>query len=154
MRKRSSYRPKGIRPDAVSYVLSSIKPLSKVDDALTTLKIKNHGAMAAVTQGYACRDDMDLLIAAMNIAEAFCIKGIGSDYYPQIRAGQDALQALCKRGVDRGDRFIFKSEEMQALNLAMEVHDAQLEVATVKQLEQAVEFVRETIRLGKARKII
>jgi len=154
MRKRSSYRPKGIRPDAVAYVLSSIKPLSQVDDALTTLKIKNHGAMAAVTQGYAGRDDMDVLIAATNIAEALALKGIGADYAEEIRAGQDALKSLCARGVKRGNRFIFKAEEMQALNLAMEVHDAQLEVATVKQLEQAVDFVRETIRLGKARKII
>lgn len=53
MRKRSAYRPKPIRADAVNYVLSGLKPLTDSGDELATLKIKNHGAMAATTQGQA-----------------------------------------------------------------------------------------------------
>jgi hypothetical protein len=36
----------------------------------------------------------------------------------------------------------------------MEIHDAQLEAVTVKQLETAMEFVTETVRLKKARAIV
>jgi hypothetical protein len=46
-----------------------------------------------------------------------------------------------------------RGDELTALNLAMEIHDAQLETVTVKQLETAMEDVRETVRLRKARPI-
>ena len=154
MRKRSSYRPKPIRADALNYVLSGLKPLSETGDAMATLKIKNHGAMAATAQGQATRDDMDILIAATNIAEALALGGIGDEYKAEIRSGQDALKDLCARGVERDDRFVFKAQELAALNIAMDIHDAQLEAITVQQLEQAVEYVKKVIRSGKARKII
>jgi hypothetical protein len=43
---------------------------------------------------------------------------------------------------------------MARILLAMEIHDAQLETVTVKQLEAAMEFVAETVRLKKARPIV
>jgi len=154
MRKRSAYRPRPIRADAVNYVLSGLKPLTATGNELATLKIKNHGAMAATAQGQATRDDINILIAAVNIAEALALGGIGEDYKTEIRAGQDAPKDLCARGVEREDRFVFKAQELAALNLAMDIHDAQLEAVTVQQLEQAVNYVKKVIRSGKARRII
>jgi hypothetical protein len=154
MRKRSAYRPRQIRADVVNYVLSGFKPLTQTGDSLAMLKIKNHGAMASTAQGHATRSDMDILIAAMNIAEALAIDGVGDEYATEIRAGQDALKELCARGVQKGDRFVFKANELNALNLAMEIHDAQLEVINVAQLEKAVDYVKTVIRSGGARRII
>ena len=41
----------------------------------------------------------------------------------------------------------------QALNLGMEIHDAQLDTCTVEQLEKALEFVAREIRARRAREI-
>lgn len=151
MRKRSKYRPKGVRLDTLDYVMTSIKPLATLKSEVATLRIKNHGALAAICQGRAGRTDVDMLIAAMNIAEALVIQGVGTDYATEIRAGQDALHDMAKRGVDLGNRFILRAMELRDINLAMEIHDAQLDAITMQQLERAVEYVTRVIKAGKAR---
>jgi hypothetical protein len=151
MRKRSKYRPKGVRLDTLDYVMTSIKPLATLKSEVATLRIKNHGALAAICQGRAGRTDVDMLIAAMNIAEALVIQGVGTDYATEIRAGQDALHDMAKRGVDLGNRFILRATELRDINTALEIHDAQLDAITMQQLERAVEYVTRVIKAGKAR---
>lgn len=153
MRKRSKYRPKGVRLDAVDYVLTSIKHLSTLTSEVATLRIKNHGALAAICQGRASRTDVDMLIAALNIAEALVIQGVGKDYAAEIRAGQDALHDMAKRGVDLGNKFILRAMELKAINMAVDVHDAQLDAITMQQLERAIEYVTRVIKAGGARVI-
>lgn len=38
MRKKSKYKPKGVRLDAVNWVLAGLKPISSVGDAVVVLK--------------------------------------------------------------------------------------------------------------------
>lgn len=153
MRKRSSYRPRHVRTDTMAYVMASIKPLAALESQVATIRIKNHGALAAVCKGQADRTDINTLIAALNIAEALVIMGVGQDYADEIRAAQDALLSMTTRGHSMGDRFIFKAPELAAINLGMDVHDAQLDAITVQQLEQAVEYTKRVIRSGGARVI-
>jgi hypothetical protein len=108
--------------------------------------------MNTLRLGNATKAEIDIIIAALNIAEALARRGVGSDWLPELRAAQDALLTLARRGLT--SRFIVRADELTALNLAMEIHDAQLEAVTVKQLETAMEFVAETVRLKKARSIV
>ncbi len=153
MRKRSKYKPKGVRLDALNWVLSGLKPVSQVGDALVILKAKNHSALTEVVQGRGNRDQIDVLIAALNMCEAYAIHGKGKDWLPEIKEAQDALYEMAKRGIDT-DKFLFRGPEMQAVNLAMEIHDAQLEESTVKQLEDMSDFVTKQIILKRARPIV
>lgn len=59
---------------------------------------------------------------------------------------------MAKRGLEK-NRFLFTGEEMKAVNLAMEIHDAQLEQSSVQELERMIDYVTEQIRLKKARPI-
>lgn len=153
MRKRSSYRPKRIITDTMTWVQAGMKKIDALS-AGTTLKIRNHDAMDMVRRGEAGRVQIDNMIDAMNIAEALANRGIGEDWKPEIRAAQDALLALARRGMANNMRFIVKGEELKALNLCMEVHDAQLEAVTVKQLETAMRDVMESLRQKKMRRIV
>lgn len=155
MRKRSKYKPKGVRLDVVRYVVEGMKPMAQ-HPAVLDLRIKNHAAMTAVVKGMATRGDIDVLIAALNMAEALVLvkAELGSDWRGEINAAQDALYAMAKRGVDNNNRFIFTGPEMKTMNLAMEIHDAQIEKATVAQLEQAIDIVTKTIKNHKARPIV
>jgi len=137
MRKRSKYRPKGVLPDPLSYVISGLKRVGSIS-AGTDLKIKNHLALEIVRSGNATREDIDILIAALNMVE--------------IRASQDALFAVGSRGVETG-RFILRGPELSALNLGMEIHDAQLQACTVSELEKAIDLVQAIVRQKKARPI-
>ena len=58
-----------------------------------------------------------------------------------------------KRGAETG-RFILRAEEMTALNTLMELHDAQMDVITVKDMERAFKIVDEEYRQRKMRPIV
>jgi hypothetical protein len=152
MRKRSSYRPKRIIQDMVSHVIGGFRPVREVGHS-TTLKIRNHAAMNSMVHGTGTRDDIDELIAAMNVCEALAITtGLGDEYRSEIKAAQDAIFSMGRRGLDKG-RFLFTGLEIQAMNLGMEIHDAQLDVCTVEQLEKALDFVARELRARRAREI-
>jgi hypothetical protein len=153
MRKRSKYRPKGVFTNPVAYVIESLTPVAKHDSFLLDLKIKNHGAMAALTTGQAVRADIDALIAMSNICEALYRMGFGREYDDVVRLGSDALYAVGRRGVETS-KFILRSEEMNALNNLMELHDAQMDVITIKHMEHAFKIVDAEYRARKMRPVV
>jgi hypothetical protein len=70
-----------------------------------------------------------------------------------VREGLDALRDVGRRGVESG-RFILKSTEMNALNLVMELHDAQMDLITIKDMDKAIALVKEEFRQRKMRPIV
>lgn len=149
MRKRSKYRPKPVRMDAVEHVISGIRPLTSVGSYFLDLKIKNHHALAQMTQGQATRSDVEVLVAALNMAEALAILKVGNDWMAEIEAGQAALRSMLIRA-NQKRKFLFTGPELNAVNLANDVHDAQLEAATVAQLEKAIGLVTRMCKSGGA----
>lgn len=154
MRKRSKYKPRKVFSDPVAWVINGFKPMSESGEAVS-LKIKNHSALSDITQGQGDKNKVDVLIAAMNMAEALHIVNpqLGKEYAPEIKAAQDAIYNMAKRGVAKG-RFVFTGPEMQAMNTGMEVHDAQLDACTIGELEAAIKYVYEAIKHRRARPIV
>lgn len=151
MRKRSKYRPKGVRLDPIRYVLEGMKPMSSHPAALT-LRIKNHQALHEIVHGHGTRDDMDILIAAMNMAEALAMVNpdkLGADMRKDINSAQSAVLTMARRGVER-NRFLFTGQELTTVNAAMEIHDAQLDACSIAELEKATDLVIKTIQYKKA----
>lgn len=155
MRKRSKYRPKGVRLDVMTWVKQGMQPLRDVRKEYIDLRTKNHSSMAEITRGHGTRDHIDMLIAALNMTEALARvrDGLGRDWSSEIRLAQDALLTMTRRGIERGDRFVFTGPELQAVNLALEIHDAQLEQCTVAEIEKALDIVTNDIRNKRARVI-
>ena len=153
MRKKSKYKPKGVRTDNMTWVMSSIKPFKEIS-AGTDLRIKNHDAMDKLRRGIADKTDMDVLIGAANMCEGYMRlrDEFGKDWSTEIRAGQDALLAVARRGLD-SNRFVCKAPELVAINLILEIHDAQLEQSTVQDMERALAIVEKDQRHGKARSV-
>lgn len=148
MRKRSKYRPKPIFRNPVAYVLESMTPMAQHGDELMTLKIKNHQALTALTRGEATRADIDILIGALNIAEALYRLGFGREYQDVVAQGHAALRSVGSRGA-LSNKFILTGPEMTALNLIMELHDAQLDLCVVQDIEKALAIVDKERRSGR-----
>jgi hypothetical protein len=153
MRKRSKYRPKHVLLNPVGFVVESLSPVRSHTSFMVDLKIKNHAALDSLTKGVATRTDIDTLIAMGNITEAFARMGFGKDYSDVVKEGLLALRAVGARGV-KADRFVLKAAEMTALNEFMELHDAQMEVVTLKDMDAAIALVREEFRLKKMTSIL
>ena len=152
MRKRSSYKPKGVRLDVMGWLKQGMQPMATHQDAIT-LRLRNHAAMDELVKGRGTREHCDVVIAALNMTEALALMRIGEDWKDEIRAAQDALFAVGSRGAETG-RFILRGPELTSLNLGMQIHDAQLEACTVAELERAIEMVRKIIISNRARPIV
>lgn len=153
MRKRSKYKPKGVRVDAVTWVLAGIKPFKEVPTSIN-IRIKNHAAMDALRRGEATREDMDALIGAFNMTEAYMKlrPDLGADWVNEIRQGQDALLMVAARGIESG-RFVLKAQELVAMNLVMELHDAQLDQTNVREMELAMEIIDKEYKAHRMRSV-
>jgi len=153
MRKRSKYRPKPVVFNTMGYVKESLTPVSQHAGFMVDLNIKNHAAMTLLTQGQATPTDIDTLIQMVNICEALYRLGFGRDYGDIVVEGLAALRAVGRRGHET-KKFILRAAEMNALNTILELHDAQLQTITLKDMEKAIFLVREDVRLKKTTPIV
>lgn len=155
MRKKSSYKPRPVRVDNLNWILAGMKKVGTLPVAGIDLKLKNHDALDSILMGKGTRENVDVLIAAVNICEALVRvrDDLGVDWANEIRAAQDALLTMARRGLEK-DRFAFTGPEMTAIKLVMDIHDVQLDNCTVKEMEQALFIVHEEIRQKKARSIV
>lgn len=140
MRKRSAYRPKGVILDAMKWVTDGFKPLVSIKDENVKLRLKNHSAFEAIKQGNGTRVDIDLMIAASNMATALT-RTHGKDWKSEIRSGADAVESLRNRYTKWGKVQITKDEQ-DALALLLEIHDAQLDNVVINDLHHAIKVAR------------
>lgn len=154
MRKKSKYKPKGVRLDNMSWCLAGLKKVGSLPTAGVALKLKNREALDEVLMGTATRDHMDVLIAAFNMAEALykINKDLGLDWANEIADAQEALFTLGRRCL-YNDNFAATSREREVLKIGMVIHDAQLDNCTVIELESSINFVNTVIRNKQARAI-
>jgi hypothetical protein len=155
MKKKSKYKPRGVRYDNLSWILAGMKKVGSLPTAGVALKLKNREALDSILTGHGTKDHVDVLISAVNMSEALIrIRDeLGMDWKDEIKAAQDAIYTMGKRGIER-ERFAFTGPEMTAVKLVMDLHDAQLDDCSVKEMEQALFIVNEEIRLKKCRPIV
>jgi len=146
---RKKYRPKHILQDPVGFVTERITPITKHESYLLDLQLKNSQSMTALLQGRASKRDMDSLIAMSNIVEALQRLGFGKDYEEVAVGGREAILKIVWRAVDKL-RFVPTGPEINALNLLMELHDAQMEIITVQDMEAAIALAKQLIRTKNA----
>lgn len=134
-------------------MLEGMTPVVKHNNFLTDLKIRNHMAMTSLTQGKATRQEMDDLIAMGNAVEALTRLGFGEEYKDVVGAGLEATLQVARRGAPT-NRFILNAQEMNALNSLMELHDAQMEIITVRDMENAMKLMQKEYNMGKMTPIV
>lgn len=149
MRKRSNYRPRQVILDTMAFVQESVTPVAKHDSYLLDLKITNSMAMTALMQGTATKRDMDVIIAMNNIAEALYELGFGRQYQDITTEGRFAILSIVYRAVER-HKFTPTGPEVKALNMLMELHDAQMDAITVRDMEKAIALAKRKIKAKDA----
>lgn len=144
MKKRSKYRPRRVLLDTMAFVQESLTPVAKHDNYLLDLKIVNSMAMASLMKGTATKRDMDVLVAMSNIVEALYELGFGRQYQDVATEGRYAILSIVYRAVERL-RFVPTGEDIKRLNTLMELHDAQMDVITIADMERAIALAKRRI---------
>jgi hypothetical protein len=152
MKKKSKYKPKGIRMDTLIWVISGFKKVAEVPDAGTKLMIKNHVSFDEIREGRGDTHHVDNLITMVNCAEALAKRQLGRDWLDEIGQAQDAIFAMAQRGVS-GKPFLFTGEELKAVQTIIELHDEQLRNCPVRTLELALQDIEKEFKSKKMRKI-
>lgn len=153
MRKRCRRTPRPVLKNPLKYVLDGLTPMRTMKEDVERLRIKNHGALQLIVIGRGKKEDVDVLIAATNMAVAIKdVCKLGGDYEADISAMHAAVYSMARRGIETG-RFVFTGPELQAVNAGMEVHDAQIDICTVQEIEKACAYVKKEIGSGRARVI-
>jgi len=142
MRKRSSYRPRHALNNNLLYILTGNLPVTAAAETVTRVKVANHGAMDSLVKGKGTGTDIVALGHMLTTAEALAKHNLGRDWLPELAAARAALHDLTMRS----GNFVMRAAEITALNLALEIHDAQLENCTIKQLEDAIHAAKNAIR--------
>jgi hypothetical protein len=155
MKKKSKYKPRGVRYDNMSWLIAGMKKVGTLPTAGVALKLKNREALDSILTGHGSKEHVDVLISAVNMSEALIRirDDLGRDWAEEIRAAQDAVYAMGVRGYEKGS-FLFTGPEMTAVKLIMDLHDSQLDDCTVREMEQALFIVEQELRMRKARSIV
>lgn len=149
---RRKYKPKGIRPDPISWVISGFKKVADVPNAGTKLMLKNHVSFDEIREGRGDTGHVDNLISMVNMAEALANRQIGSDWLEEIGQAQDAVYHMAQRGIS-GKSFVFTGEELKAVQTIIELHDEQLRNCSVRTLELALVDIENEFKGNKMRRI-
>lgn len=152
MRKKSKYKPKGVRLDTMTWVISGFKNVADVPDAGTKLLLRNHAAFDEIREGRGDKEHVDVLIHMVNMAEALAKLQLGRDWLPEIEQAQDAIYRMAQRGVS-GKKFLFTGEELGIVQTIIELHDEQLKNCPVRKMEEALEEINKEYVHNKMRRI-
>lgn len=144
-------RPGRIMADPVSYVINGFLPLREATTEVMRLRIANHGALESIVKGTGILRDAIMLRNAMVTTASLAEIGTGTDWLAEIEQGHQAINALILRGRKTG-RYLFTGAELTAVNLAMEVHDAQIDGCTITQFETAIKRAATAERCGHERR--
>jgi len=153
MKKRSkAYRPKPVKVHAAFQALAM--PHARAEDRrplneqqTTDLGIAYRVAMEKLRVGQGDEQDWSTVVCSLNIAIVLCEKGIGAEYEPQIVAAMEGAFRSRERA-DRAGKWGFDGPALSAVLLALEIHDAQLEVASKQQIRESLLEVRRRVDAG------
>ena len=149
MRKRSAYRPRRVLRNTVGFVMDGFSLMSEHSEQLLTLRVKNHGAMVALTQGKAQTPQIATLISMYNVTEALVKMGIGKEFMESMDTSRAAIISIVKRN-HKINKYVATGDEMKALNELIDLHDAQMDVVSVKEMDAAIKLAQREINAGKA----
>jgi len=142
---RKKYRPKPQILNTIGHVMEGMESVKSHDSFLRTLKIRNSGAVVALMQGTATKMDMNVLVALSNMVEVLCSMGFGSEYLEVSVEGRAAILRTIFRAVDKL-RFVPMGVEIKAIQDLLELHDQQMDVITIKELDSALALARKMIK--------
>jgi len=148
-KRNKKYRPKPVMHDNMAFVMSGMARFTSLKDEALSIMLKHRLALEALRTGRAAKRDIDNLIGIVNIAEALAEHDRGAEYLPDIRAAQSHLKDLAARGAQRSMRFIMNAEQWLALKHVLDIHEAQLEAATVYDIERSYDLVMKRFRHGQ-----
>lgn len=146
MSKRKKYKPKPVNAVAVFKAIQGVQPISS-DDKLYLFK-QGIAAINRMQFGGATTSDFTVLCDALNVSTYLAVKGIQGQCLDELAIAKNAMQDAKQRYI-KTNRLGFSAQELQAVKVALNIHNAQLELITYKEFTEAFEEQEKRLMRGE-----
>ena len=151
MRKTSAYARKRARcavrlVNPLHLIESQQLASEQAPGQVTNWSLRGALAFDAVLKGAATKDDICTLIAVQAISASFIMGGVGTEYEHIVQASKAAIDALQLRHLRTGSSAV-NHQERTAISELLQLHDALMEIATVRMIEQAHAYAVASIKV-------
>lgn len=85
-------------------------------------------------------EDWYILAGTMNVALVLAEKGYGEEFIPEVKAAMEAMMD-CKYRADRTKRWAFDGAGIQAMRVALDLHDQQCAMATRAEIKVVLQAI-------------
>ena len=149
-RRHMKYPPGCARLDTMEMVQESLAPIGAAEDGrwLAEVRLKNHSAVTEFVRGRGNKGNMEYIVQMHNMTRGLILAGFGVDLTSIVLDSEKVIQAIAARVRAKGT-FTLYANEIEALNALLELHDAQLSVATIGDLDRAYKKLKAEFRGGK-----
>lgn len=143
--RNKRYVPRECLADPVGWAVAGVHKLPT--ESVEAMFAPIDTARSLLLLGKATRDDWNVVCQALNLAEALAGFGIGANLMPEITDGQRWLHQIALRMIERGTSTCYATE-LAAIDEALTMYRAQLQVCTQAELSRAVAHVKNLHRSG------
>ncbi len=149
---KKKFVSKWIKTNTLELVADRIKPTAVQGTWMLDRQLKASAGLHALMQGTAVRGNISDIIAAHNMAVAIQRFKIGDEHRAITNTSADALVAIAERFSKTG-RYGATGPEIKALQDLLELHNAQLEVTTVGDVDRAYQYAMNVHRSSADHKL-
>lgn len=137
---KKKYRQRRVEDNILGLVMPKNMRLADQPNS-ANVRIKIQDSMTELVMGRGTEADANLLVWSACVAFALTKlrEGLGRQFAADIRAGYKAVRRLQMRGEKTG-RFVFTGVEKNAVNYLLEIHDVQLQAATVEEIYTSIDY--------------
>lgn len=144
-KRTKRYVPRERLADPVQWAMAGVYKLPTV--SIDAVFVPIDAAKALLRQGRATCEDWNVVAQALNLAEALAGLQVGANLLPEIIAGQRWLHQIALRMLER-DTSTCYAAELAAIDEALVMYRAQLQVCTQADFSRAVAHVKNLVRCG------
>lgn len=145
MKKRGAHFNRRIDPHAGLHAIAMQHRLDAGQQADLGVALRVN--LEALRTGRADETAFHALAAAINVSLVLCERDIGADYLRAIKRAQAGLLRLWTRGKQSG-RWVFDGSGWHDTMVAIELHEAQMQIVTRKEASDAMREVMRRIHRG------
>lgn len=143
--KKKKYIPKRINPNFMR-VIQGVKPLTQ-DDKIHLFK-QSIKAINAMQFGINLSSgDFTTICDVINISLLLTEKDIGKEFLPEIYEAREAMQDAKQRYL-KTQSLGFNASELKSVKIALTIHQAQIDICTLKEFSDAFDEQERRIKQG------
>jgi hypothetical protein len=142
-RPRKAYRPRALSTDPVEQAIAgaATPPVSTLASLIGPMR----QSLDELRRGDGCKASWECLADALNVAQALTDLGIAPDHRDTIVRACRSLGTLSER-VNASGSWTLRAAELTALQDACEIHEIQLELASQREIRDAITAVQRRVR--------